>query len=268
MIKDSNYINIQGWMVSNLKLSGTELIIFALIYGFSQDGESEFEGANKYICDWTNATRPTIRKNIKKLIAKGLIIRTEIVKNKLQFNTYKVSFQGVNKFAQGGQETLGGGGKETLWGGGQETLPNNNTLDNTSLDNNKESISAPKQNLLNLEIEKKEKKKSSAEKRKVLFVNSRYFDLLEFKKAFSGTQYGEFADLEYYYEAVKNWSASGGHKKLDWIATARNFMLGDKRENKLQIKNGIQNESTKHKFGNQTKNQGNFAGHDANDLFD
>jgi hypothetical protein len=31
-----NYVTIQGWQVSELKLSGNELIAYALIYGFCQ----------------------------------------------------------------------------------------------------------------------------------------------------------------------------------------------------------------------------------------
>ena len=40
-IKRSNFVIIQGWMITDLKLKGNQLMIFAAIYGFSQDGESE-----------------------------------------------------------------------------------------------------------------------------------------------------------------------------------------------------------------------------------
>ena len=42
------YIVIQDWMISDLQLKGNELLTYALIYGFSQDGESEFKGSLKY----------------------------------------------------------------------------------------------------------------------------------------------------------------------------------------------------------------------------
>ena len=35
-IKNENYVLIQGWMINELKLKGNELLIYALIYGFSQ----------------------------------------------------------------------------------------------------------------------------------------------------------------------------------------------------------------------------------------
>ena len=52
-------------------------------------------------------------------------------------------------------------------------------------------------------------------------------------------------DLEYYYEAVRDWSASKGEKRKDWIATARTFIKRDKDNNKLKLKgNGQIKQST------------------------
>ena len=36
---DNNYINIQGWMRTKLNLTDNKLIMFAIIYGFSQGWE-------------------------------------------------------------------------------------------------------------------------------------------------------------------------------------------------------------------------------------
>ena len=35
-MKNENYITIQGWMVNELKLTGNDLICYALIYGFTK----------------------------------------------------------------------------------------------------------------------------------------------------------------------------------------------------------------------------------------
>lgn len=51
-IKNENFIAIQGFMVKELGLSGNELIAYALIYGFSQDNESEFKGSLNYVAEW------------------------------------------------------------------------------------------------------------------------------------------------------------------------------------------------------------------------
>mgnify|MGYP001438009363 CR=1 FL=1 len=50
-IKNENYIAIQGFMVKELGLTGNELIAYALIYGFSQDDESEFRGSLNYVAN-------------------------------------------------------------------------------------------------------------------------------------------------------------------------------------------------------------------------
>ena len=41
-IQDNNYFQISGWMLNRLKLKGTDLQIYAIIYGFSQEGQGEF----------------------------------------------------------------------------------------------------------------------------------------------------------------------------------------------------------------------------------
>ena len=39
-MKSDNYIVIQGWMVNELNLKGNDLLVFALIYGFTRDGRT------------------------------------------------------------------------------------------------------------------------------------------------------------------------------------------------------------------------------------
>ena len=57
--------------------------------------------------------------------------------------------------------------------------------------------------------------------------------LERFSASFSGTDYA-FANLHYYYEAVRNWANGKGVKRKDWIATARTFMLRDSADGKLR----------------------------------
>lgn len=88
---------------------------------------------------------------------------------------------------------------------------------------------------VNKSIVKESKVKKSIEDH--LFTKSPFFDFDAFQKEFSGTDY-EFCDLKIYYEKIKNWSEGGGKKKKNWIATARNFMLSDKQDGKLILKQG------------------------------
>lgn len=139
----NNYIQVQGWMISKLNLSGNNLLAFALIYGFSQDRESEFKGSINYVCTWLGCSRPTAVKALKSLVENGLLIKRQEVRQNVTFNTYKVSLGVVKKLNPLSKETLLGGSKEVLLGGGKETLPNNTNIDNNSLNNNKDKEHPP-----------------------------------------------------------------------------------------------------------------------------
>lgn len=74
-VKDNNYIAIQGWMRTKLNLKGNELLTYAVIYGFSQDGESTFKGSRKYIAEWCGCSLDTVDRSLNSLVAKGLIAK-------------------------------------------------------------------------------------------------------------------------------------------------------------------------------------------------
>jgi len=128
-----NYIQVQGWMISKLKLSGNELLCYALIFGFSQDGNSKFQGSINYICTWLNCSRPTAIKSLKSLVEKGYLNKEEVIINGVKFNTYNV-FQRGSKETLPPIKNLNGGSKETLPGGSKETLPNNTNNNNNNID--------------------------------------------------------------------------------------------------------------------------------------
>lgn len=133
-ILDNNYFQITGWMLNRLKLKGTALNVYAIIYGFSQDGESSFKGSRQYLCDFTGATKPTIDKALAELQEMNLIIKTSNRINDVVHNEYKVNIEVLNDFTTS-KETLPPS-KETLQGGSKETLPNNNNNINNNNDNN------------------------------------------------------------------------------------------------------------------------------------
>lgn len=105
-MEDLSYIQISGWMINKLKLSGNELMIYALIFGFSHDGESSFEGGHKYICDSINASRPTVSKCLSNLEELGYIEKHQTTINGVNFNRYKVSLQVVKNLYIGSKESL------------------------------------------------------------------------------------------------------------------------------------------------------------------
>ena len=148
-IKNENYIQVSGWMINELGLRGNELLAYALIHGFCQDGKSVFKGSLNYIMSWLNISKPTCIATVQSLIDKGLIVKT-IIYNKNSVagceyytnrsrNTETPETENPKKEEKGGKEILppqekkeAEGGKETLPGwsknltrGGKETLPNN-----------------------------------------------------------------------------------------------------------------------------------------------
>ena len=86
-MKENTYFVVQSWM-SDMGLKGNDLIIYAIIYGFSQDGESRFTGSLQYLADWCNSTKAGIQKNLKNLIDMGLIEKYESFKNNIKFCEY------------------------------------------------------------------------------------------------------------------------------------------------------------------------------------
>ena len=135
MIKDENYISIQGWMLS-LGIKGNALIAFACIYGFSQDGESEFRGSAQYIADWCGISRTAAFNVLKSLVDKKLVIKNDFISNGVKLCNYKYNPEGVQETCQGIKK-LDRGVQETCQGGVQETCHHNISS------NNKENIDIP-----------------------------------------------------------------------------------------------------------------------------
>lgn len=105
-VKENTYIVIQSFMVNELHLSGNELITFAAIYGFSQDGESWFTGSRSYLAAWCQTSKKTISNNLAKLVEKGLIEKRVRNENGVTLCDYRVyqNLAGVYKKLVGGRE--------------------------------------------------------------------------------------------------------------------------------------------------------------------
>ena len=82
------YIVIQDWMISDLQLKGNELLVYALIYGFSQDGESEFKGSLKYISEFLGISKSTAQRSIEKLVDRGIVEKRVEEISGVKFNRY------------------------------------------------------------------------------------------------------------------------------------------------------------------------------------
>ena len=132
-VNRNSYVTIQAFMVNDLHLGGNELILYAVIYGFSQDGQSWFSGSRAYLGQWCQASKVTVTANMKKLVEKGLVERRERVENGVTFVDYRAvapestEMQQLNRvdknLNRGVDKNLNGGSKDSLPGGSKDSLP-------------------------------------------------------------------------------------------------------------------------------------------------
>ena len=124
------YIVILPWMREELDLKGNELLVYALIHGFSQEAQGCFFGSLNYICRACGCTIPTTVEVLKKLQKRGLIHKIELSENNVKMCQY-TAIKGGTKEILVPLKNLKGGTKEILVGGTKESLDNNKTtIDN------------------------------------------------------------------------------------------------------------------------------------------
>lgn len=70
-----NY-TIHDFMTEQLKLTGTELLLYALVYNFSQDGNGCFYGSNDYAAKKIGCRRECVNRNATSLVERGLLSRS------------------------------------------------------------------------------------------------------------------------------------------------------------------------------------------------
>ena len=148
MIKSENYINVCGWMISELAdLRLNEIFIYAIIHGFSQDGKSFYTGSLSYLMEWTHSSKPTVIAALSKMVEKGYIIKKLIngvtpiyFTARSRMMDLGMSVEVVKNFNHQ-SKNLTEGSKKTLppqlknfTANGKESLPNNtnNNLENTA----------------------------------------------------------------------------------------------------------------------------------------
>lgn len=114
------YTNIPDWMLS-LDLDVYETIILAVIYGFSQDGDSTFAGSQNYLARKAKCTRRKVAMALPKLVEMGLVIKIDKDVRGIKLCEYRVSpaFIGCECHSQGGCEQ-----------------DSHNNIENINIDNN------------------------------------------------------------------------------------------------------------------------------------
>lgn len=118
------YFVIQDWMITALHLKGCELLVYAVVFGYSQKGAGCYFGSAAALAESLGVSRQTIVSTFKSLTERGLLIKTDDYHAGVHTCAYAVNLDLSNNFT-GCQEILLGS---------QKTL-HNNKIDNKK-DNN------------------------------------------------------------------------------------------------------------------------------------
>lgn len=133
-VQPNNYLTLQGWMRTDLHLKGSDLILYALIYGFTQDGESEFSGSLTYMQQWAGITRQSVLNTLERLQAAGLIEKQKTTVNGIAVCRYRTTDGGSQKIRPV---------VKNFDGGSQKIRPNNDS-DNINININNNTITGAK----------------------------------------------------------------------------------------------------------------------------
>lgn len=143
-LKDGQYISIQAFMVRDLHLKGNELVVYGLIYGFTQAESQKYSGSLQYIEEWVSSTKQGVLKTLKSLIDKGLIAKRENYINGVKFCEYYATEFTPGKLSTTGCQLWDTDESAEFTEGGKQSLPNN--IDR-NYSNNKEKNSFGKPTL-------------------------------------------------------------------------------------------------------------------------
>lgn len=102
-IRDDNFYTVFGWMLNVLGLKGNELTIFAIIYSFSQDRVSEFQGSISYLQKFANIdSKQTVYTKLENLCKSKKYIKKRPFKDgNVQRYAYSVNFEVIDAMLKG-----------------------------------------------------------------------------------------------------------------------------------------------------------------------
>ena len=187
-----------------------------------------------------------VQKNLKALADKGYFILSKLGNKKVIAFTDKCRLYGKLE-PENGQDLDRKRSEETENGlkvdrkrskSGPKTVRAlyKNTISNNDYNNNKSNNAKNGFFAFVGDIPQKEegeKIRGTSEKNKCLFEKSRFFDFELFRECFNTPEF-EKVDLVYYYNVVKDWSASKGRMQKDWIAQTRNIIRADYRRGQIK----------------------------------
>lgn len=92
-MKRNDYINIQAPMIADLHLKGNELLVFALIHGYTKDGKSKCRVSLNYMANWLCTGKSAVIKVINTLEEAGYINRHEYMEGMVRCVEYTTNYE-------------------------------------------------------------------------------------------------------------------------------------------------------------------------------
>lgn len=211
-MRKDGYVVVQPWMVTDYNLNGNKLLIYALIWGFSQDDQSCFYGSVSYIVEYFQLSKRAVLNLLAELEKDGLIRKWSEPVNGRPTNRYAALRPAACVSASDGCKKCTG----------EENAPVNNVRsDGCKKCTSTGAESAPKKENNN----KSENKGPSATRFSPPTVEQvrAYFRECGVPPADAQTEADKFVDR---YEA-NGWIV-GKTKMKDWKAAARNWLRNRK----------------------------------------
>lgn len=231
-MKDEAFVTILGWMRNILDLRGNRLTAFALVYGFSQDGESQFMGTVGYVADWMGVHENTARNVLQELTDEDLVVRTERPGFGKSGITYAANLPFIEQIRGGGYKICRG---TKIVGGGTKFVPNNIDSNNSNLDiqaNGEKNFGA--EDLFGKSPAKPTKEKKVARKKRKVFqvptteeAVALFLDKLTKKKIPNAEGWANYMGpvfIEHYSDPGVNWCKSDGKKLVSVTAAVTNWV--------------------------------------------
>lgn len=237
---DKNYITIQGWMRTKLGLSGNELIAYAVIYGFSQDGKTEFMGTAQYIADWCGIAKENALRLLKRLVEKDVIIKRENNIGGVKFCYYSFNPNVI------GYDETSSGDMTKRHKGYDETSSDNKTIDNNNINNTSIKKDIYKSNALYISKENSSSDGDYLSDKPNKTNKAKRFQkpTIEEIKQYA-LERNSSVDPNYFYDYCEacDWMI-GKQKMKDWKARFRMFESNSKRWDKTDKPNKTEHSKT------------------------
>ena len=103
-MNESDYIVTLAPMRTKLKLKGHACDLFALIYGYSKDGENTCRASLTYLAEWLGTDRHAVSKLIKRLENAGYINKHEYLRGDMRCYEYTSNYGAMLARAERGEK--------------------------------------------------------------------------------------------------------------------------------------------------------------------